>query len=118
MPGSGLLRLSSRYVAYLPVSISSRLTLKYALKGEKGLIEPTYVYLSGVEGGEEVRKAVGGLDFFAVPTELGPSGALKVYNPLPNINDYEKKLLEAAVKGLKGNIEKGVDFIVNAESKL
>lgn len=42
-----------------------------ALKGEKGIIEPTYVFLPGVEGGDAVQKAVGGLEWFAVPVELG-----------------------------------------------
>jgi len=44
-----------------------------AMKGEKGIIEPTFVYLPGVEGGDEVQKAVGGLEWFAVPVELGVS---------------------------------------------
>jgi len=83
-----------------------------AAKGEKGLIEPTYVYLPGVEGGDEIRKTVG-VDFFAVPVELGPNGALKAHNPLSGINDHEKKLLGVALQGLKTNIEKGVEFITN-----
>ena len=41
-----------------------------ASKGEKGIIEPTYVYLPGVEGGAEIAKATG-VDFFSVPVELG-----------------------------------------------
>lgn len=41
-----------------------------AAKGEKGLVEPSYVYLPGVPGGEEVQKATG-VDFFSVPVELG-----------------------------------------------
>jgi malate dehydrogenase len=32
---------------------------------------------------------------------------------LSSANDYEKKLIEAAIKGLKGNIDKGVDFVKN-----
>ena len=42
-----------------------------AVAGEKGLIEPSYVYLPGVPGGKEIHEAIGGLDFFAVPVELG-----------------------------------------------
>ena len=42
-----------------------------AHKGETGIVEPSFVYLPGVPGGEEVQKEVGGLDFFAVPIELG-----------------------------------------------
>ncbi|KAI5804015.1 lactate/malate dehydrogenase [Peziza echinospora] len=83
--------------------------------GEKGIIEPTYIYLPGVEGGEEIRQATGGLDFFAVPVELGPNGALKAHNPLSSISDAEKILLKAAISGLGGNITKGVEFVTAAK---
>lgn len=51
-----------------------------AAKGEKGIVEPTYVYLPGVPGGEEIAKETG-VDYFSVPVELGvrvehPSSAL------------------------------------------
>lgn len=46
-----------------------------AVAGQAGIVEPTYVYLPGVPGGEEVSKAVGGLEFFAVPVELGVSAS-------------------------------------------
>ncbi|KAI0013691.1 malate dehydrogenase [Xylariaceae sp. FL0662B] len=87
-----------------------------ALKGEKGLVEPSFVYLSGIPGGDEVAKATG-LDFFSVPIELGPSGAEKATNPLAGITDKEKTLVEAGVKGLKGNIEKGISFAHNPPQK-
>ncbi|QSZ37856.1 hypothetical protein DSL72_008956 [Monilinia vaccinii-corymbosi] len=79
------------------------------LSGEKGIVEPSFIYLSGVPGGEAIAKETG-LDFFSVPVELGTSGADKAQNPLSNINDAEKKLLAVAVEGLKGNISKGVTF--------
>lgn len=41
-----------------------------ASKGEKGILEPTFVYLPGVPGGEAVAKETG-LDYFSVPVELG-----------------------------------------------
>jgi malate dehydrogenase len=41
-----------------------------ALKGEKSIIEPTFVYLPGVPGGDAIAKATG-VDFFSVPVELG-----------------------------------------------
>ncbi|KAI1502271.1 malate dehydrogenase [Biscogniauxia marginata] len=88
-----------------------------ALKGEKGLVEPSFVYLPGVPGGDAVAKATG-LDFFSVPIELGPNGAEKATNPLAGITDKEKTLVEAAVKGLKGNIEKGITFAHNPPQKL
>jgi len=87
-----------------------------AVKGEKGIVEPSFVYLPGVEGGEAIAKETG-VDFFSVPVELGPSGVVKANNPLGNVTDYEKKLLGAATKGLKGNIEKGVEFVKNPPPK-
>ncbi|MCJ1248328.1 hypothetical protein MMC30_005545 [Trapelia coarctata] len=87
-----------------------------AVKGEKGIVEPTFVYLPGVSGGEAVQKEVG-VDYFSVPVELGPSGAEVAHNPLPNVNEYEKKLLQACMEGLKGNIAKGVDFVHNPPAK-
>ena len=44
----------------------------HAVKGEKGIIEPTYVYLPGVPGGKEIAKETG-VDYFSVPVELGVS---------------------------------------------
>lgn len=43
-----------------------------AVKGEKGLVEPSFVYLPGVPGGPEIAKKTG-CDFFSVPIELGVS---------------------------------------------
>jgi len=80
-----------------------------ALKGEKGIVEPTFVYLPGVPGGEEIAKATG-VDYFSVPCELGPSGVEKATNILSSANDSEKKLIDECIKGLKANIESGVTF--------
>ena len=43
-----------------------------AIKGEKGLVEPSYVYLPGIPGGKEIAAKVK-CDFFSVPIELGVS---------------------------------------------
>lgn len=43
-----------------------------AMKGEKGIVEPSFVYLPGIEGGESIAKATG-LDYFSVPIALGVS---------------------------------------------
>ncbi|KAI1302608.1 malate dehydrogenase [Xylaria venustula] len=80
-----------------------------AAKGEKGLVEPSFVYLPGVPGGKEIHEATK-LDFFSVPVELGPKGVEKATNPLANITEKEKTLVDAALKGLKDNIEKGINF--------
>jgi len=44
-----------------------------ASQGEKGIVEPSFVYLPGVTGGDAIAKATG-TDFFSVPIELGVSG--------------------------------------------
>ncbi|KAF8249447.1 malate dehydrogenase, NAD-dependent [Wilcoxina mikolae CBS 423.85] len=103
--GAGSATLSMAYAGFR----FAEAVLK-AHKGEKGIVEPTFVYLPGVPGGEEVAKETG-LEYFAVPVELGPNGALKATNPLTKASPEEKKLLEAAISGLKGNIAKGVEFV-------
>ncbi|KAI0512692.1 malate dehydrogenase [Xylaria bambusicola] len=87
-----------------------------AVKGEKGLVEPSYVYLPGVPGGDAIKQATG-LDFFSVPVELGPNGVESVTNPLTDLTDKEKGLLEVCLKDLKGNIEKGVTFATTPAEK-
>uniref|UniRef100_A0A8H7K8U0 Malate dehydrogenase n=1 Tax=Bionectria ochroleuca TaxID=29856 RepID=A0A8H7K8U0_BIOOC len=88
-----------------------------AIKGEKGLVEPSYVYLPGVPGGEAIAKKTG-TDFFSVPIELGPNGAEKAIDPLEGITEKEQALLTKAIEDLKGNIAKGVDFAHNPPQKL
>ncbi|KAF2273787.1 malate dehydrogenase [Westerdykella ornata] len=83
-----------------------------AASGEKGIVEPSYVYLPGVSGGDTIAKATGN-DFFSVPIELGPSGAEKAIDVVSKANEQEKKLLEVAYKDLQGNIQKGIDFVHN-----
>ena len=41
-----------------------------AAKGQKGIVEPSYVYLPGIQGGDAIVKETG-LEFFSVPIELG-----------------------------------------------
>lgn len=83
-----------------------------AIKGEKGLVEPSYVYLPGIPGGKEIAAKVK-TDFFSVPIELGPNGAEKAIDILGDITEKEQKLLDTALEGLSGNIEKGVNFVAN-----
>ncbi|KAK4991984.1 hypothetical protein LTR50_001379 [Elasticomyces elasticus] len=109
--GAGSATLSMAYAGYR----FAEKVIK-AAKGETGIIEPTFVYLPGVDGGDEIQK-ITGCDFFSVPVELGPEGAKKAMNVVSSANDYEKKLLEACYSGLKGNISKGVEFIQNPPSK-
>ncbi|KAG9242407.1 lactate/malate dehydrogenase [Calycina marina] len=102
--GAGSATLSMAYAGYR----FAEKVLK-ALNGETGIIEPSYVYLPGVPGGEEIAKETG-VDFFSVPIQLGKYGVEKALNPLANITDKEKELLKVAIEGLKGNISKGVTF--------
>ncbi len=48
-----------------------------AAKGESGLVEPTFIYLSGVDGGDAIAKETG-CDFFSVPVELGVSSTCPI----------------------------------------
>lgn len=83
-----------------------------AAKGETGVVEPTFVYLPGLPGGDAIVKETG-LEYFSVPVELGKEGAKQAQNIVPSANAHEKKLLEACYAGLKGNITKGVEFVLN-----
>jgi len=110
--GAGSATLSMAYAGYR----FAEKVLK-AIKGTKGLVEPSFVYLPGVPGGKEIAEKTG-CDFFSVPIELGPNGAEKAINILSDITDKEKTLLDACVQGLKGNIEKGIQFAHNPPQKL
>lgn len=59
-----------------------------ASKGERGIVEPTFVYLPGVPGGEEIVKDIG-VDYFSVPVELG------VYSPISTFSSTLYSLLTA-----------------------
>jgi len=90
--------------------------LNATVKGEAGIIEPSYVHLDADrEGGAQVKNVVDGLEYFSSNIELGHDGVAKIHPP-SDLSEYEKKLLEAAVPELKSNITKGVSFITD-ESK-
>jgi len=108
--GSGSATLSMAYAGFKFAE-----NLLKAVHGETGIIEPSYVHLSGIPGGEEISRVVG-IDYFSVPIELGPNGAHKAL-PLGNMSDYEKSLLEKACPELKGNVTKGVEFVGLKSSK-
>ncbi|CAG7946888.1 unnamed protein product [Penicillium salamii] len=83
-----------------------------ASQGAKGIVEPTFVYLPGVPGGDAIAKETG-VEFFSTPVELGPNGAEKAINILDGVTTREKELLAACITGLEGNIKKGVEFAQN-----
>ncbi|KAH8349109.1 hypothetical protein KR084_006331 [Drosophila pseudotakahashii] len=73
-------------------------SLLKGLNGEKNVIECSYVQSTVTEA-----------TFFSTPLVLGKTGVQENLG-LPKLNDYEKKLLEAAIPELKKNIQKGIDF--------
>lgn len=75
----------------------------------KSVTEEAYVYLPGISGGKEIAAQLG-VDYFAVKTELGKTGATKVL-PIGDLLENEKKLLEVALSDLKTNIATGISFM-------
>ena len=73
-----------------------------ALKGEKGVVECSYVESTVVPG----------VAFFSSRVELGANGVEKIH-PLGQLDDFEKKKLDEALPELKASIEKGVQFVRN-----
>ena len=85
MQVSGILDQDGFESRKLTVSSFAEKVIK-AAKGESGIIEPTYVYLPGIEGGDEIKTATG-CDYFSVPVELGVCPEiLKCRLPLTTIN--------------------------------
>lgn len=79
-----------------------------ALKGEKGIVAPSFV---NVEGYDTLVK--GEVEYFSLPVELGTEGVASVKNV--HLNGYEKELLGAAIPELKANIQKGVQFVTGSK---
>lgn len=80
--GTGSATLSMAYAGYR----FAEAVLKGAA-GEKNIVEPSFVYLDGVEGGKEVKQIVG-TDFFSVPIQFGVSiltGFLRSLPPLTSL---------------------------------
>ncbi|CAK9439340.1 uncharacterized protein LODBEIA_P35090 [Lodderomyces beijingensis] len=76
--------------------------------------DSAYVYLPGIAGGEELsKKYLNGVDFFSVPVVLSQGEISSFVNPFEKltVTDEEKKLIDVALKGLKGSIEQGVEFV-------
>jgi len=76
-------------------------SLLRALKGEKGIVVPTFVKSPLFE--KE------GVEFFSSNVELGPSGVQKIH-PLGELSPAEEQLVKEALPELKKNIEKGFKF--------
>jgi len=83
-----------------------------ALKGEKGIITPSFVHLTADKaGGDALKKELGKeLDYFSAPVELGAEGVVAIKS-IGKVNEYEQGLIQAALSELATNIEKGATFV-------
>ncbi|KAH8595750.1 lactate/malate dehydrogenase [Bisporella sp. PMI_857] len=79
-----------------------------AVSGQTGIFEEAYLYLPGIPGGEEISSQLG-VDYFALPVELGTEGVKKAC-PIGTLSAYEEEKLAIAVDELKTNVKKGIDF--------
>ncbi|KAI8580050.1 hypothetical protein K450DRAFT_239119 [Umbelopsis ramanniana AG] len=87
-----------------------------AINGKSGVVECTYVNLEAdAEGAKAIKQVVGDdVAYFSAQVELGKEGVAKI-NAIGSLSDFEKKLFEAALPELKGNIVKGASFITDAK---
>ncbi|KAJ3207865.1 Malate dehydrogenase, cytoplasmic [Entophlyctis luteolus] len=94
---------------------SATLSMAYAgARFANSLLEATVAKKSGVKECTFVKSdVVDGVEYFSTVVEFGPEGVHKIY-PIPSLSAYEKGLLDACIPELKGNIQKGVDFVKNA----
>ncbi|CAG8633275.1 3073_t:CDS:2 [Rhizophagus irregularis] len=100
--GTGSATLSMAYAASCFVDS----LLRAMVKGEKGIIEPSYVK-SNLFNSDNI-------EYFASNVELSAEGVGKVH-PLGKLSAYEKDLLAAALPELKKNIAKGAEFVANSK---
>jgi len=105
--GAGSATLS---MAYAGAEFASKI-LK-ALKGEKGIVAPSFVHLSADKaGGEALKKDLGqNIEYFSSRIVLGPEGVEKIHS-LGQITEAERALIKAALPELVDNIGKGVAFV-------
>ncbi|KAJ7153537.1 NAD-malate dehydrogenase [Mycena crocata] len=83
-----------------------------AIKGEKGIIAPSFVALKAdPTGGAALSKELGTeLEFFSSNVELGPEGVVKIHS-LGKITEQESTLVKAAIPELATNIKTGVTYV-------
>lgn len=96
-----------RFAEYVIDSLSGR------LKNEP-VPDSAYIYLPGISGGKEFSNAhLQGVDFFSVPVFLSNGEISSFIDPFKSltVTNDEKKLIEVALKGLKGSIDQDVQFV-------
>ena len=77
-------------------------SLLKAAQGEKNVIEPTFV--------DSPLYKDQGITYFASNVTLGPNGAEEIH-PVGKVTEYEQGLLDKCLQDLKGNIEKGEQWV-------
>ncbi|KAJ7146071.1 NAD-malate dehydrogenase [Mycena epipterygia] len=84
-----------------------------ALKGEKGIVAPSFVSLEADPAGGAALTAELGtkLEYFSSNVELGPEGVVKIHT-LGKITEQETVLVKAAVPELATNIKTGVTYVL------
>ncbi|KAF7320863.1 malate dehydrogenase [Mycena chlorophos] len=105
--GAGSATLSMAYAGY---EFSTKIIR--ALKGEKGIIAPSYVSLKADPAGGSALAAELGteLEFFSSNVELGTEGVVKIHS-LGKLTAQEQELVKAAIPELQTNIKTGVTFV-------
>jgi len=105
--GAGSATLSMAQAGYEFASLIIK-----ALKGEKGIVTPSYVNLDAdTNGGDEVRSELAtDVDFFSVRVQIGRDGVEKIF-PLGKLSPYEQGLVQSALPELTQNITNGVSFV-------
>ncbi|CCG25749.1 Mdh1-3 predicted malate dehydrogenase [Candida orthopsilosis Co 90-125] len=96
-----------RFAEYVINSLSGR-------SKNEPVPDSAYIYLPGIPGGKEVSNAhLQGVEFFSVPVFLSNGEISSFIDPFKSltVTDDEKKLVEVALKGLKGSIDQGVQFV-------
>ncbi|KAI5952473.1 hypothetical protein KGF54_003340 [Candida jiufengensis] len=111
--GAGSATLSMAYAGYR--------FAEYVIKSLTGgdsivnkVPDSAYIYLPGIEGGKAFsEKYLGGIEFFSVPVYLTNGSIAGFIDPFKklNVSEKEKKLIDVALKGLKGSIDQGIEFV-------
>ncbi|ODV94614.1 hypothetical protein PACTADRAFT_44288 [Pachysolen tannophilus NRRL Y-2460] len=106
--GKGSATLSMAYAGYRFTE-----TILNAITGkENKALEPAYIYLPGVPGGEELSRKLG-VEYFAVPIEFDNKGEAKriIFNNNFISKNYEAQMIEIAKKSLTKSIVQGQLFV-------
>lgn len=111
--GAGSATLSMAFAGYRFAEVVLK-SLTGIPTSSEGIPEAAFVYLPGINGGEEIKSATG-VDYFAAPIQFGRRGKVnKIVNPFESLSSNEKKLLQTALKGLGPSIKNGIQFVKGA----